>query len=147
MRLHGLEARWIARQWSLIFYVPLHYTMTVREKGHGKEKRPLQEAALRDTIALDEWDHWILTLGPKHAMTNLFVFYYLLYFVFKLMYNVTSFFIAFSYVYFWLFLPSLISLPTSPVYQPTPLPFKSHLFWYRLHLHPQSSSFPFLWSP
>lgn len=35
------------------FYVPLHSTMTVREKGRGNEKRSMQEAALGDTNVLD----------------------------------------------------------------------------------------------
>lgn len=53
MRLLSLEAWWIVRQLLFTFYVPLHSTLTVREKNRGNEKRPMQEAALGDTNALD----------------------------------------------------------------------------------------------
>lgn len=53
MRLFSLEAWWIVRQLLLTFYVPLHSTMTVREKDRGNEKRPTQEATLGDTNVLD----------------------------------------------------------------------------------------------
>lgn len=53
MRLFPLEAWLIVKQLLFTFYVPLHSTMTVREKGCGHEKRPMQEAALGDTNVLD----------------------------------------------------------------------------------------------
>lgn len=132
MRLHALEARWIAGQWSLIFYVPLHNTVTEKR---AVERRSSSQGHI---IALDEIaEHWLVAQSIPWLI-------YLLYFVFKLAYNVTSFFMTFSYVYFLLFLPPFVSLPMFLVYQPTPLHFKSHLFCYPLHLLPQSSSFPLL---